>query len=78
MIGPNWVSSSRTTTFATNAVTMKIAHGTMTKETRATVYDELRTTWPPQPSWRASDPTAAQVSRKKIRLVIQKAGDLSW
>jgi hypothetical protein len=78
MIGPNAVSSSRTTTLATNAVMMKIAKTLMIMQVCAIAYGELRSTLPPEPIWTLSEATAPNVSSAKIRPVTQNTGDLSW
>ncbi len=78
MIGPKPVSSSRTTTLATNAVMMNTANRLMISSVCAIAYGELTRTLPPEPICTLSDAVAPKVSRPKIRKVTQNAGDLSW
>ena len=78
MIGPKFVSSSRTTTLATNAVRMKIENTLMTSSVCAIAYGEFLRTLPPEPMCTLSDAVAANVSSMKMKNVTQKAGDLSW
>jgi hypothetical protein len=78
MIGPNPVSSSRTTTLATNAVRMKIEKTVMIISVCAIANGEFFQTLPPEPIWTLSDAVAANVSSRKMANVTQNAGDLSW
>ena len=78
MIGPKPVSSSRTTTLATNAVRMKTENTVMTISVCAMAKGEFFQTLPPEPIWTLSEAVAANVSSRKMANVTQNAGDLSW
>ena len=74
MIGPKPVSSSRTTTLATNAVMMKIANTLITIRVCAIAYGEFFQTLPPEPIWTLSEAVAAKVSRMNRAAVTQNSG----
>ncbi len=78
MIGPKPVSSSRTTTLATNAVMMNIANRLMISSVCAIANGELTMDVAAGADLDLVDAVAPKVSRKKIRQATQNAGDLSW
>ena len=78
MIGPNPVSSSRTTTFATNAVEANMKKIVMVSRISPIARGEFLWTLPPEPIEITSTAVAAKTSRKKIRPTIQKIGWRSW
>jgi hypothetical protein len=78
MIGANLVSSSRSTTPAISATTMKVAKIAMIPITCRIANGALTWTLPRDPIWIWSTVTDPKVSRKKIRQPIQKTGLFSW
>ncbi|HEY0916584.1 MAG TPA: hypothetical protein VGE22_17045 [Solimonas sp.] len=57
---------------------MNMAKTAMIIRLKATVYGELRNTYPPQPIRRLSETTIQKVSPKNARVVIQKIAEVIW
>ena len=78
-ICPNPVSSSRTTTFDTNAAMMNTAKMLIVCSVTPTANGEFFLTLPAMPPMRTlSDAIEPNVSRAQMRAVTQKSGERSW
>jgi hypothetical protein len=78
-IGPYRVSSSRTTTFATNAAMMNTAKMPIVCSVTATANGEFFLMFPATPPMRTlSEAIEPNVSRAKMRVVTQKTGERTW